>query len=139
MQAIKVHPEAVTLNSSTEGLLYYHGRSDARHAIYFTRGRSIEWITKTSFDDMLRANPRINCIKMDIEGTELEILHEATFPKRIRCLVFEYSYSVDPRMIRVQVQKAIRRLNQFFTHVEFSPGALKRPLGKDLQLRVFKH
>ena len=57
MQGIKVHPEAVTLNSSTEGLLYYHGRTDACHAIYFTRGRSIEWITRTSFDDILRANP----------------------------------------------------------------------------------
>ena len=30
---VKVHPEAATLNSSTEGLLSIHGRSDARHII----------------------------------------------------------------------------------------------------------
>ena len=88
MQRIKVHPEAVTWNSSTEGLLYLHGRSAARHTINSTRGRSIERLTRISFDDVLRANPRTNCIKMDIEGAELEILHKAALPKRIRCLVF---------------------------------------------------
>ena len=71
----------------------------------------------------------MNCIKMDIEGAELEILHKATFPKRIRCLVFEYSYSADPRMSRFRA--VIRRLRQCFTNVEFPPSALKRPVGKD--------
>ena len=62
---------------------------------------------------------------MDIEGAELEILHQAKLPKRIRCLVFEYSYSVDARMN--QFKTVIRRLRGFFEKVEFPPGALKRP------------
>ena len=52
-----------------------HGRSDARRATNSTRGRTIQQITRISHDEVLRAtNPRITCIKMDIEGAELEIL-----------------------------------------------------------------
>ena len=93
VQGIEVRPEAVTFSNSTEGKLYIHGRSDARHCLKTTRGRAIERVNRITLDHVLKDNPRTNCFKMDIEGAELEILHQAKFPKRIRCLVFEYSYT----------------------------------------------
>lgn len=66
---------------------------------------------------------------MDIEGAELEILHSFVFPRRIQCLVFEYSFSVDPRVSFFK--RVVRRLKRLFAHVEFPPSSLDRPVGDD--------
>ena len=52
-------------------------------------------VQQTTLADALRRNSRTNCIKMDIEGSELDILPEVWHPKRIQCLVVEYSFPVD--------------------------------------------
>ena len=124
IEGVKVHPQAVTLNSRTEGQLYVHGRSDARHRVNCTRGRATERIQRTTFGDLLRANPRIDCTKMDIEGAELEILQHVYIPTRIVCMTVEYSSSVDPSM--ASFKRLIRRLCELFLPIEYPPIAVKR-------------
>ena len=129
VEGIELRPEAVSLNSQTEGQLYLHGKSSARHCMRPTRGRSVERVKCTSLDDVLEDHPRINCMKIDIEGNEIDILLNSTFPSRIVCWVFEYSYSVDPRMSTFK--KVIKRLRESFVNVDFPRSALRRPKGAD--------
>jgi len=49
-------------------------------------------------DEVLQKHPDINCIKLDIEGSELEILkHDHNF-SNIKKLVFEYSFTKNRKM-----------------------------------------
>ena len=57
-------------------------------------------------DDILNQYKDINCIKLDIEGSELEILHNEHDFSNIKKLVFEYSFTKD------------RDMNNFFKCVE---------------------
>ena len=71
---------------------------------------------------------------MDIEGSKLEILHQAHIPKRIECLVFEYSFSIDASV--ANFKRTIQRLKKFFKYVKFPPSALHRPVdeqGKEIK------
>ena len=62
VQGIEVHPEAVTFSNSTEGKLYIHGRSDARHCLKKTRGRAIERVNRITLDHGLSgAHDTKNC------------------------------------------------------------------------------
>ena len=52
---------------------------------------------QTTLADALRRNSRTNCINMDIEGSELDILRRSGIPKRIQrtqCLVVGVDASV---------------------------------------------
>ena len=51
-----------------------------------------------ALDDILKEKQDINCIKLDIEGSELEILkHDHDF-SNVKKLVFEYSFTKDRKM-----------------------------------------
>ena len=64
-------------------------------------------------------------MKLDIEGEEIHILEHVVFPKRIKSLVFEWSYSVDPNPARLK--KVLKSLKASFKNVCHAPSALKRP------------
>ena len=49
-------------------------------------------------DDILEKHTDINAIKLDIEGSELEILLNEHDFSRIKKMVFEYSFTKDRRM-----------------------------------------
>lgn len=51
-----------------------------------------------SFSEILKSNPDVNAVKLDIEGSELELLHERQFLSNVNKLVFEYSFTKNRSM-----------------------------------------
>jgi len=89
-----------------------------RHSLVPRRGRSQIEVDVKSISSILKKFP-INCIKMDIEGSEIEILEKMPVGdlKRIDKIVFEYSFDFDksiPRFIRI-----IDRLRTIFSMVHY--------------------
>ncbi|MFZ4671448.1 MAG: FkbM family methyltransferase [Flavobacterium sp.] len=92
-----------------------------RHTIYKKRGRESITIKIQSILDVLREH-KVDCIKMDIEGAEIDIL-ELLKPEdyrnaNIQKLVFEYSFDFDksiPRFLKI-----VDTLKEYFRVVEFS-------------------
>ena len=123
---VRVRSQAVTQNSTGEGKLYLHGRSSARHCLRAVRRRAVQRINRICLKAVLAKHRRINCMKIDIEGSELAMLAELKIPKRIKCMVVEYSFSVDPAV--ASFEKGVRRLKRLFANVQFPPSALNRPV-----------
>ena len=125
LAGVRLKAEAVTANKSGEANLFLHGRSDARHTLIPVRRRRQIRVNQTKLCSVLAENSQINCIKMDIEGSELEMLQSLLLPARIRCLVFEYSFSVDARVS--VFKKTISHLKGLSANVKYPPSALNRP------------
>ena len=70
-----------------------------------------------------------NCIKMDAEGIEMPIL-EKYADTRIKKLVFEWSFDIDPSLLRFE--KIIERLKRVYPNVIFSCGFLAYAKKKNL-------
>ena len=51
-----------------------------------------------AIDEILATHPDVDCIKMDIEGAEIEILQEKREWPGVRKLVFEYSFTQEREM-----------------------------------------
>ena len=111
--------------------LHLHNQTgnNSRHTIRPTRGRS--WIDRPAIgiSDILKKHKDIDGVKLDIEGEELHILEHYVFPKRIKSLVFEWSYSVDPNPSRLK--KTLKSLKATFKNVCHAPSALSRPRDKN--------
>ena len=71
------------------------------------RGRAIQRFRCTTLEAVLTAHPQINCMKIDIEGAELDMLKDLDW---IQCLTLEYSFSVDPRV--GTLKRATQRLRR---------------------------
>lgn len=65
-----------------------------------------------SLDNILKEHDDINAIKLDIEGSELEILKNDHDFSKVRKLVFEYSFTKDRRMDNFF--KCVERLGKYF-------------------------
>ena len=65
------------------------------------------------FKDIIKENPDINCIKIDIEGSEKDILENNDFSK-IKILIFEWDFNDDNRIERLR-KCLINLRNQGFT------------------------
>jgi len=92
-----------------------------RHTLHPVKGRKTVNIPVQNIHEAL-SESGCNCIKMDIEGAEIEILEalKASDYKHngIKKLVFEYSFDVDrsiPRFLAI-----IETLNQAFTTVFYT-------------------
>lgn len=59
-----------------------------------------------------------DCVKMNIEGAELELLESATSFQGVRKLVLEYSWDKDPSIARFQA--IIAKLKQHFAYVDYN-------------------
>ncbi len=70
-----------------------------------------------------------NCIKMDAEGIEMPIL-ERYADIRIKKLVFEWSFDIDPSFLRFE--KIVERLKQTYPNVIFSSSFLSNAKKKNL-------
>ncbi len=113
-------------NVITSSLAVSH--SGLEDKIYLCRGKTnkyehslIHWrkikketqkIKSIKFSDILDKHKDINCIKMDIEGCEIEILENFNNYKNIKKLVFEYSFNKDNRIFRYE--KIIKKLKNHF-------------------------
>jgi FkbM family methyltransferase len=93
-----------------------------RHSIYETKGRKTIEIQVQGFKSVLASNSSINCIKMDIEGAEIEILESMTLKDwkntNINKMVFEYSFDVDSSIQRFL--RIIDNLQLYFDLVHYT-------------------
>lgn len=89
-----------------------------RHTLIKKKGRNSIPIHVISIYDLInKYDP--NAIKMDIEGTEIELLEniDLNYLKKIKKLVFEYSFDVDksiPRFLNI-----IKRLHSIYSIIHY--------------------
>ena len=97
-----------------------------RHTTLPVRGRARLHIESVAtLDKLVRDHATADAIKLDCEGAELDRLENVVIPKRIKTLVFEYSFSHDPSVPRFR--KIISRLKASFTSVHYPPSVMRRP------------
>ena len=85
-----------------------------RHSLmtHYKKKLPTETIQCVAFDKILSENKDINCIKLDIEGSELEILKLDHDYSNINKLVFEYSFTKDRNMDNFF--KCVNKLSKHF-------------------------
>jgi len=89
-----------------------------RHTLCPKRGRDTIMVPIVSITDIIQKY-NINCIKIDIEGYEIELLEKLSLQdlKPIRKLVYEYSFDVDksiPRFLNI-----VKKLKNHFKFVQY--------------------
>lgn len=89
-----------------------------RHSLFYKRGRPMIEVSVRSIFSILEKYP-INCIKMDIEGSEIEILEhmQKHHLAKIKKMVFEYSFDFDksiPRFLGI-----CQKLKTIFSNVYY--------------------
>jgi len=80
-------------------------------------GRVVHSIKTTTLDKILKQYPTVTCIKMDIEGAEIQLLEQDHEWKGITQLAVEYSFDKDPSLKRFY--DIIKKLTKTF-HVQYS-------------------
>lgn len=89
-----------------------------QHSLTQTTKKKFVKIESRKFDKILNKN--INCVKIDIEGNEMEILEnwdKYKNSKNIKKLVFEWSFNVDNKVNRLL--KVIELLKKHFENVKY--------------------
>ena len=83
----------------------------------YKRGATSIAVEVRAIDDLLKEHPDIDCVKMDIEGAEVEILEKKKEWKGIRKLVFEYSFTLERDMAKFF--RIVETLKQSFEVVKY--------------------
>jgi FkbM family methyltransferase len=119
----EILPVAVTTDANATVDLYLcKGEYNKyRHTIHPKRGRSSVKVQQKHIHDLL-AEHDFDCIKMDIEGAEIDILETLT-PEDyqqygIKKMVFEYSFDIDPSIPRFLA--IVDNLRLYFDEVSYS-------------------
>jgi hypothetical protein len=116
-QRVRTYRRAVGTEDGTMSLYVCNGEYNKyRHTLCPKRGRRTIPVRVEDIRSVV-ANHGADCVKMDIEGAEIEIL-EKWRPEGIQKLVFEYSFDVDksiPRFLAI-----IRRLRECFEVVHYT-------------------
>lgn len=93
-----------------------------RHTIYKKRGRTSIKVPIESMMSIFNKFKNITCIKMDIEGAEIDILENLSLSdwekSKVKKLVFEYSFDIDssiPRFLSI-----IKNLRLYFNVVHYT-------------------
>ena len=129
LKNIKTFKKAVSYKQSNEKLYLCNGEYNKyRHSLIPIRGRNNIINLKTlALKDILKKYKDINSIKMDIEGSEIDILKNFKSWKNIEQLVFEYSFDIDksiPNFIKI-----IKKLKKYFKTV-YLPASIKTSIRK---------
>lgn len=109
--------KAVDVTSGTKRLyIAVNPENKWRHTLLPVRNRNTVEVETITLDNLL---DNIDCIKMDIEGSEIELLEtiDLNLLKNIKKLVFEYSFDKDrsiPRFLGI-----IQRLESVFSSVTY--------------------
>jgi FkbM family methyltransferase len=119
---IRLKNEAVGTKTGTTELYLCKGNYNKyRHTIYKKKGRESITIPIKSIISIL-SKTRFDCIKMDIEGAEIDILEflkPSDYKKYgIKKMVFEYSFDIDnsiPRFLKI-----MNRLKKYFKNVHWT-------------------
>jgi len=114
----KLYQQAVATATGKQDLYLCKGNYNKyRHSLIKIRGRETTPVSVTTMNTVRQKHPAINAVKMDIEGSEIEILENYHDWNGIDLLVFEYSFDVDssiPRFIAI-----IKELEKSFTTVHY--------------------
>lgn len=88
--------------SGTESLLYLckNPNNKYRHSVIKIKNRDTIPIKSICFLELLEQYPEINCIKMDIEGAEMEILEKYNEWNRFNKICFEWDFDRDKSIKR---------------------------------------
>lgn len=70
------------------------------------------------WSDALRQNPGFDCVKLNIEGVEVDIMREAPQFDGVRKMVFEWSFDKDPEIATCVAMLA--KLRRYFRYVDIS-------------------
>ena len=120
-ESYDIIPGAVDIEEKVKK--FYLCRTDynkSRHTLYEKKGWKHIEVQCHTLKSILETYPEINAIKMDIEGSEIDILEHYDFSnfQKIQKLVFEYSFDVDrsiPRFLNI-----VKRLEKCFKVVNFT-------------------
>jgi FkbM family methyltransferase len=120
-KSARLFQHAVAIKEGTSSLYICKGDYNKyRHTLCPKRGRSTIQVKVKSIRKVQKKH-RTDCIKMDIEGAEIEILEGLTREDYVNMdlkkLVFEYSFDVDksiPRFLSI-----IKRLREYFRVVHY--------------------
>lgn len=114
---VNIKPKAIGLKTGSQRFFLCKGDYNKwRHSLCHKRGRDT---VDVDVEHYRWAFYNHNCIKMDIEGAEIEILEDINWKEfpHIKKLVFEYHFDVDnsiPRFMRI-----IEKLRDNFSWVHF--------------------
>jgi hypothetical protein len=97
-----------------------------RHTVLPVQGRTKIKVPCVAMKDVLKKHGAVDAVKLDIEGTEIAMLQKTTWPKRVKVLTFEWSFSHDASVDTFK--GVIKYLRKGFT-CNFPPSTLKRPEG----------
>lgn len=111
----KTHPDNKGYLLIKKGVHLFNGKSQLyltknnkrnkyRHTVIHKKSRVAIDIQVQKMERILKLHKDIDCIKMDIEGIEIELLENFTQWGSIKKLVFEYSFDVDksiPRFLKI--------------------------------------
>lgn len=117
----KIIPKAIDIKKGTVDLYLCKGDyNKSRHTVFKKRGRSSIKVDTITLPEILEEYPSINAIKIDIEGSEIELLENIDFEKypNIRKLVYEYTFDIDPSIPRFM--NIIYRLEKVFDTVHYT-------------------
>jgi FkbM family methyltransferase len=109
-KGVKTYQSALSVKNAIANL--YLGSTDYqkyRHSLRPIRGRKA---IEVKVKDIRPYLTKVNAVKMDIEGSEIEILETIDNWHNIRKLVFEYDFNQDPSVDRFK--KVIRKLSEHF-------------------------
>lgn len=95
--------------------LWPEGQSWRNSIVRNKRGTMPLKVTCVNFWKLIEAG---HCVKMDIEGSEIEILTAWRGDERLKKLVFEWSFDVDQRVATLRA--ALARLKVGFTNVKYT-------------------
>lgn len=118
----EIIPTCVSIYNGETNLYLCNGDYNKyRHSMCLGKSnrRSIK-VPVLDIHDILKKYPDITCIKIDIEGEEINILEKINLEalKNIKKLVFEYSFDVDPSIPRFI--NIINRLKLVFSKVHYT-------------------
>lgn len=115
----KCFPQAIGLTSAKMPLYICKGEYNKyRHTLCPKRGRETIEVSVIPIAKIIQKY-RINCIKIDIEGYEIELLEKIPLEdfEGIKKLVYEYSFDIDksiPRFLKI-----VEKLEKHFKHVSY--------------------
>ena len=122
-KGIKTYQQAVGTNTGTIDLYICKGDYNKyRHTVYPKRGRTKVSVPILSIYDVLNKHKKINAIKIDAEGIEIDILEllkpEDYAKYGIKKMVFEYSFDIDKSIPRFMA--IMHKLQKYFSLVHWT-------------------
>jgi FkbM family methyltransferase len=115
--SVVLYNKAVTF-SGEDTVLYTckSERNKYRHSIIPHKGWGHVRIYTDKFQDVL--NQGVNCVKMDIEGSEFEIFDKCADWQNVSKLVFEYHFDIDKKI--ANFLRRMELLSKRFTNIYYS-------------------